>query len=123
MCSWGGPGPLGLGYATAGKSACVAAFVKMANIYAVVVEYKCGRLGHKKALMNLEFELTITELCRIMHQKLSTGNIDMENVNFEAVGSTSGNSTSSWVELDQNSIVRNLVDLGFKFLKRKTSNC
>ena len=38
MCSWGGPGPLGLGYATAGKSACVAAFVKMANTYAVVVD-------------------------------------------------------------------------------------
>ena len=103
----------------AGKSACVAAFVKMANTYAVVVEYKCGPFGRKKALMNLEFELTIAELCRIMHQKLSTGNIDMENVNFEAVGSTSGNSTSSWVELDQNSIARNLVDFGFKFFKIK----
>ena len=69
--------------------------------------------------MNLEFELTIAELCKSMQQKLSTGNIDMENVNFEAVGSTSGNSVSSWVELDQNSIVRNLVNFGFKFLKIK----
>ena len=100
----------------AGKSACVAPFVKMANAYAVVVEYKCGRFAHKKALMYLEFELPIAELCRIMYQKLSTGNIDMENVNFEAVCSTSGNSTSSWVELDQNPIIRNLVDFGFKFL-------